>query len=61
MRSERCGNCRNYKPRTSECRYGGDVAPEDRRCYMYERLVREEDADDSKRVSAESAENDVGD
>lgn len=52
MRSERCGNCRHYKPRTSECRYGGDVAPEDRRCYMYERLVREEDADTDGELEA---------
>lgn len=37
MKNERCGNCQHYKPRTSECRYGGDVAPTDRRCYMYER------------------------
>lgn len=48
MRSERCGNCRHYKPRTSECRYGGDVEPTDRRCYMYERLVREEDGADGE-------------
>lgn len=46
MRNERCGNCRHYKPRTSECGYGGDVEPTDRRCYQYERdLKREEGAE----------------
>lgn len=53
MRGENCGNCRHYKPRASECGYGGDVKPTDRRCYQYERLVRKEDVDDGEGVSAQ--------
>lgn len=52
MRKERCGNCEHFKRRTSECRYGGDVDPEDARCHMYERSLKEAEKDGELEASS---------